>query len=453
MFRTTSAFLFIAALAGSARADEPAFSAVLQKQAGPMIEQLKKKGCTNVGVLKFLIRQGKDSALQDDAGDINQSLANQTQRALILANADPEFGIIEQPSAFVVKNSMTDANHRTPEGRKAFFAKKFELAWSRDKVEPSGFLVGSAIINSGLKTMTVQFQMFRADGKLEDVGQPMTVTPGPELLAQTGLSYTMPAVRRKALISGEKLPPEAQNEIVEEMKLSAPAATETPEKAKPFAPFADCPVKWIIKYNDKVVDVTGNSIPTPKPKDRVSFVLSNPTKETYGVVLLVNGVSTLYQEKAVPLACRKWILEPETETTIIGFQTSEKEALPFEVVAPEDARADAVRYGDHAGTFRLIAFLGTTTTDGTKINKPEPKDDTQIVAMARGSAASTGDRPQTLRGLQAQLREIGKDAKNGRGFVVKGDVAELSETQQAYFVPSSETAVSDISLRYFKPKN
>jgi len=223
------------ACAGSSRADEPAFSAALQKQAGPMIEQLKKKGCTNVGVLKFLVRQGKDAALQDDAGDINHSLANQTQRALILANAEPDFGIIEQPSAFVVKNAMTDANHRTEEGRKAFFAKKFELAWSRDKVEPSSFLIGTATIDSGLKTMVVQFQMFKADGKLEDIGSPMTVTPGPELLAQTGLSYTMPATRRKALISGEKLPPEAQKEIVEEMKQSAPATMPTPEKAKPFA--------------------------------------------------------------------------------------------------------------------------------------------------------------------------------------------------------------------------
>ena len=456
MFRSIACCLLAALLTSQtipARADEPAFSGALQMRAGPMIEQLKKQGCKNVGVLKFLIRQGKDSALQDDAGDINQSLANQTQRALILANADPEFGIIEQPSAFVVKNAMTDANHRTEEGRKAFFAKKFELAWSRDKVEPSGFLVGTATIHSGLKTMTVQFQMFKADGKLEDVGAAMTVAPGPELLAQTGLSYTMPAARRKALISGEKLPADVQQEIVEEMKQSVPAATTTPEPVKPFAPLADCPVKWIIKYNDEIVDVTGNSIPTPKPKDRVSFTLANPTKETYGVVLLVNGESTLYQEKAVPFACRKWILEPNTETTIFGFQSSAKEALPFEVVAPEDARADSVRYGNHAGTFRLVAFLGTTTTDGTKIVKPEAKDDAQIVAMARGSAASTGERPQTLRGLQAQLREIGKDAKNGRGFVVKGDRAELSETQQAYFIPTSETAVSDISLRYYKPKN
>ena len=451
-------FLLVAALAlasaASARAEEPSFSGALQKQAGPIIEQLKKKGCTNVGVLKFLVRQGKDAAIQDDAGDINHSLANQTQRALILANAEPDFGIIEQPSAFVVKNAMSDANHRTEEGRKAFFAKKFELAWSRDKVEPSAFLIGTATIDTGLNTMVVQFQMFKADGKLEEAIAPMTVAPGPELLAQTGLSYTMPATRRKALVSGEKLPPEAQKEIVEEMKQSAPAEVTTPEKAKPFAPLADCPIKWVIRYNGKDVDVAGNSIPTPQPKDKVTFVLSNPTKETYGVVLLVNGESTLYQEKGVPLSCRKWILEPNSETTISGFQTSAKEALPFEVVAPDDARADSVRYGDHAGTFRMVVFLGTTTTDGTKIDKPEAKDDTQIVAMAtRGSAAPTGDRPQTLRGLQAQLREIGKDAKNGRGFVVKGDVAELSETQQAYFRPTSETPVSDISLRYFKPKN
>ena len=41
--------------ATSARADEPAFSSALQKQAGPMIEQLKKKGCLLKTIIKLLL--------------------------------------------------------------------------------------------------------------------------------------------------------------------------------------------------------------------------------------------------------------------------------------------------------------------------------------------------------------------------------------------------------------
>jgi len=39
-----------------------------------------------------------------------------------------------------------------------------------------------------------------------------------------------------------------------------------------------CPVKWEIRYNDKVQPVSGSLLPEPEESDKVSFVLTNPSK-------------------------------------------------------------------------------------------------------------------------------------------------------------------------------
>jgi len=163
-------------------------------------------------------------------------------------------------------------------------------------------------------------------------------------------------------------------------------------------------------------------------------------------VLLVNGESTLYKEKACRCPAGSG-LEPNTETTIFGFQTSAKEALPFEVVSPEDARADSVRYASTPAP--------SASSRSSAPPRPPHQDQTSPIRkttpdrrLARGSAASTGDRPQTPR-LQAQLREIGRTLRTA-AVSYQGDVAELSETPASYFQPTTELPVSDISLRYFK---
>src|SRR4051812_10177443 len=122
---------------GSARAADDALAGELKAKAPAVVAHLKAKGFTNVGVLKFLVRQGEEEP-RDDAGDLNRALANKLQVALCLAlKPDDTFGIIHDPSSVVVKEQMTRANHRSKDadGRKAFFERKFGLVWSGDKVE------------------------------------------------------------------------------------------------------------------------------------------------------------------------------------------------------------------------------------------------------------------------------------------------------------------------------
>lgn len=443
-----AAFVLAMAVPLGARADVETLATGLQEKAPAVLDHLKKKGFKNVGVLKFLVRKG-DGTPQDDVGDLNLSLANKLEVALILANTDERFGIIDKASEFVDREKITSANHRTMDGRKAFFGRKYELAWSRDKVEPSGFLTGMVTLSDDLKSVTVKLQVFDQTGAVEELPCEIATAADPETLAQAGFSYAIAPSSRTE-------PASAAVRREDAVESAAKAAAAGPRADVPFTPLADCPVKWTVLYDGKPARVTGNTVPEPPADSKVEFVLGNPGPGTYAAVLLVNGESTLYQEMLAPLVCRKWVLTPGTEVTVKGFQTAPDMVVPFKVVRPEDLGPDAFGYGPHAGTFRLVVYPGTTSAT-------PPPDDRELandaklagalaIARTRGTTRPTAVKPQSLRALQATLRGSTKGGGGARGYVVKGGAAEKFETEGVHFAPSSDTPVADISLRYFTPK-
>src|SRR4051812_11835449 len=105
MTRRILPVLALLVAAPAARADDDQLTAALQEKAPAVLEHVRKKGFKNVGVLKFLVRQN-DGTPRDDAGDLNMSLANKTEVALILANTDERFGIIDKASDFVAREKL-----------------------------------------------------------------------------------------------------------------------------------------------------------------------------------------------------------------------------------------------------------------------------------------------------------------------------------------------------------
>ena len=266
---------------------------------------------------------------------------------------DDKFGVIDKASEQVVCEKLPP-QHLTEPGR-ARSSAQVRTAWSRDKVDASGFLTAVATFSPDLSKLTLQVQVFDKTGKLESLAGTIAAPTGPEMLAQAGFSYALAPVRQKALVAGD--PPPAREvqkrEIVERVARSVePMAKDAP------SPLADCPIVLTVLYNGKPVSPTSTTLPEPKATDRVEFTLSNPTEGTYAVVLLVNGENTLYQERTAPAACRKWVLGPKMSLTIKGFQVGSDKVAPFTVLPPEEPLPDAVRYGDHAGTFRMIVFHG-----------------------------------------------------------------------------------------------
>jgi hypothetical protein len=452
MLRPVLAAVTALVLAAPARAAGDPLDEALFDKAGGLIDSLKKKGFKNVGVLKFLVRHG-DGEPTDDAGDLNLALANKLEVALVLANTDEKFGVIDKASEQVARGKLLLANHRTEDGRRALFVSKYELAWSRDRVEPGGFLTGVATFSQDLATVTLRLQVFDKSGAIEDVAGTVSGPTNPEMLAQAGFSYALAPARQKALVAGDPPPTrDAQKrEIVEQVAKSVekPKAVEVPPPPPP-SPLADCPIKLTVLYNGKPVAPSGTVLPEPGSTDRVEFTLSNPTSGTYAVVLLVNGENTLYQERTAPAACRKWVLGPGMSVPVRGFLVGPDKVAPFTVLPPEEPLPDAVRYGDHAGTFRLVVFHGKMSEANPADNaaKADPKDAaTLALSRTRGGTRPPGVKPQSLKALQADLRgRLGTDG--ARGYVVKGSATETFETRSVYFVPSPELPVADVSLRY-----
>lgn len=447
----------LAAPAAASAQSDP-FVEAIRGQARIVLEQAKKKGFKNIGVLKFQVRKGT-AAPSDDVGELNTSLALKTENALIVENRDNDFFILENPSQHVVREKLLSANHKTPEGRKAFFDLKYPVRWTRDKVTPSGFLIGTATITEDRKTVTLELKMFDATGAEDAIpGGKISAPASPELLAEAGESYTQPEATVKALVSGGPIPSKQvlEQQATENMRVSDPPKALDAKKPQPFAPLVNCPVRMTILYNGQPVSVNGNSVPEPGPKDKVAFHLKNTSdKGTFGVVLMVNGDSTLYQERLTPFACHKWILVPGAEVTIRGFQTSQNKVAPFAVLPPDAVDPDEFRYGEHAGTFRLVVYHGkmstTPPTDNVASLTPDQAAE-RTITRTRGAVKSGDGKPQTLEELQADLRGRAAAAEGSRGYVTKSKNMEEFQTEATYFTPSPETPVSDISIRYYTPK-
>lgn len=438
----------LVAVAASAPADTLAES--LYAKAPAVLQKLKKKDMKAVGVLKFTATDEAGKA-NDDLNELGLTLAVRTQTALVLANKDEQFVIIQNPNKQVAK--LTTANHLTEDGRKAFFDKEYEPAFGEGLVKATGFVIGSARMSTDRKVLTVKLQLFDRDGKVSDLTDEWKVDLDPDLLGEAGQSYTLPPIQQKAVVSGRPLKKEEVQKLVVDTAVAVVKATPPTADTKPVPnPALDaCPVKWEIRYNDKVQPVSGSLLPEPDESDKVSFVLTNPSKdETYAVVLLVNGESTLYKERQAVAKCRKWILEPRTQTVVNGFQMAADKSAEFKVVRPDDPEADSVRYSENLGQFRLVVYAGKVTDKNPAPVDGKTVDEVSAIANARLNDRPDGARPQSLESLQAALTRNGRDSTNARGVVVAGKAVD-SKTVQVWFAPASDQPVADITLRYFHP--
>lgn len=443
-------FTVAALLAATAPAPADTLAETLYAKAPAVLQKLKKKDMKAVGVLKFTATDDGGKA-NDSLNELGLTLAVRTQTALVLANKDDQFVLIQNPNKQVAK--LATANHLTEDGRRAFFDKEYEPAFGEAKVKATGFVFGTARMSADRKTLAVKLKLFDTAGKESDLTDEWAVDLDPDLLGEAGESYALPPIQRKAVVSGQPLKKEEVQKLVVDTSLVLVKADPPTADSKPLPNPAleACPVKWEIRYNDKVQPVSGSLLPEPDEADKVTFVLTNPSKDqTYAAVLLVNGENTLYKERQAVAKCRKWILEPRTETVVSGFQTEANKSAEFKVVRPDDPAADSVRYSENLGQFRLVVYAGRVTDKNPAPADGKTVDEVSAIADARLSDRPDGARPQSLEALQSALTRSGRDGTNARGVVVAGSAVE-SKTVQVWFAPASDQPVADITLRYFHP--
>jgi hypothetical protein len=456
------AFVLVACAGVIAPAHAADLETALLDRAKALVKHCKDRDARTVGVLKFLA--AKDgSEFTDNLGTINTLLARRLELALIFAN-DPRnpVGVIDDASPVAAKTP--GANHRTPEGRKALFGAKYKLAWGdpRVRVTPDAFVTGLVNVSKDLKTLQVSFLYFdRKTNKLESIQSvpDVVVANRPASLVEMGESFTVRGAFDDGKVeAGTK--EKAKNDPPKDDKKNEPPADLPKDKdqsalqqaadvrdqktAKHPAEDPGSPIKLTVLYNGKPVKVEVRDgkafIPEPTPGQKVQFVITKDAKSPrYGVVLKVNGESTLDKQRLPDGKCRMWIMTDSGETvTISGYQIGTDRVETFRVLSAPESKAREVNYGADVGTITMTVFQ-----EGKPAAPDLSEDAAEKTAVAKAELPAAPS--QTFDALKAKLLE-----DSNRGLIAEGTQV-AGKVQVVKFTPAANPVMT-LTVIYYKAK-
>jgi hypothetical protein len=332
----------------------------LLEESPRIMKYLKDRHYQTVGVLKFAVKKG-DQPASLNAGTLNTMMAARLEHALILLN-DPAKPIdILHDTSQAAASQNHAATFRNAKGRRNLFEHAYLVAWGDHEKKPDAFLTGEVFVEKNMKQATIVVQAFdaRNPDHVEEVIRLRDVPMDRNVLVSIGQSYVLQRGLRH------------RKERDLEDAACDDAALRDVTCANPLHD-SDDPVKLQILYDDQPVSletdassrgelrVKCSKAVDPKQGQKVKFVISNPTQDKVGVVLAVNGKSTLFMEDLAskPLCeCTKWILGPGESYTIDGFYMTEdgKEVRPFKVLSDDESLKMDLAQGQR-GVFSLFAF-------------------------------------------------------------------------------------------------
>ena len=242
--------------------------------------------------------------------------------ALILLN-DPSKPIdIIQDASKAAAGQSRSATFRSPKGRRGLLEHKYPLAWGSQHKQPDAFLTGEVVVAKDMKTLSLEIAAFdrKKPDVLAEVLHIKNLPVNRDILAGLGQSFVLS--RRLSHHGARDLDEAASDNAASNDKTGANPTSDS-----------DDPVKLQILYDDQPVtlesDTTNpgelkvrhNKTGDPKEGQKVKFVISNTTKDTVGVVLAIDGKSTLFAEDLTskqPGECTKWILARASRTRSKG---------------------------------------------------------------------------------------------------------------------------------------
>ena len=419
------------------RADE--LERELLRHAPKVMQYLREKDYTYVGILKFRVKKGQEP-LTDNAGTLNRTVANRLELALVLAN-DFKKPIHFIQEASEIASRTTGANHLTAEGRRKLFQARYPLAWSQDHASPDAFLTGVVTISPDLHRLTVGILAFdRNSSTLQPVDQ-FTADNNPAILGETGESFLL----RGAFDNGKI------GEVTVQATDKAVRVREQQQKHPLFD--AAAPVSLEIFYDDKRVPLELRDgkcfVSEPMAAQKVRLVLrrNDPGPSRYGVVLKVNGINTARKERLPDLQCLRWLLDPTSSSVSVeGFQVTKGRREAFKVLSPEESKLNEMNYGADVGTISLVVFRESKI----KEKSPSLLSDEQEDVAALTRAVYPAEKPRNLSVLKQQLRDASAKPTT-RGLIVGGNLA-ANETVEEDFKPEPIPVMS-ATIIYYRPQN
>jgi hypothetical protein len=440
-------------LPAGARADR--LDRKLNEEMPAVIKYLRDRGYKNVGVLRFQVQKGKKKARFDNA-PLNGSLAVRIENLLVVHNGPKEdraIGIIHDAGAVAGKQKVGNW-YSSQAQRQKLFGVSYPLAWGTKKVKADAFLTGLVRTSTDLKTTTVEVRCIDAQSPAREAPvRQFSFKSDSSLVRDLGISFALSRGQRKSSRLAKRSADEEDRNAVEQANQSETSTenkpsskTGTEEGASP-ANVAGIEVRMLAGGKDEEVRPAGTQgdgprwqVECPAPGTAVAFALKNTSDRKLGVVLKLNGVSTIDQQKEASAACRKWVIDPGKTYVIKGFYVLEPaedkegkaktKVLNFAILVGQEAKLAVSELGDKAGLIEVDVFEEAagpvSNEDEMQVSARGLKPRKARAARSRGYSAyrkslldSAGLRSKLVRGREVIVPEKGEGKPGSDLNVVK----------------------------------
>ncbi len=386
-FRRPAVALLLAAAAlivAPARADN--LDAALVKHAPEVMSYLREHRCGNVGILKFRVKKG-NQPVSFKVGPLNDNMVGRLEYALINANPTKRpIGIIHDANQVALAKKLP--RYDNPAGQHALFEQKYPLAWGDAKVNPDQFLTGIVTVRPDLKSATVVLEAFGPDSPKQDKVLTFQVDTDRSLLTDLNESFQVKSRQLKMRTRNIELDEDAVADAAEKDDTQTKSGTADAESASSTVSNTkngdEKLLEYQILYDGVPQQVTADpnspgefQVAEPKENQVVSITVRSVAQDRIGLVLMVNGVSTLYEEPPQSDLSKNlaWVLDPGRQYAIQGYQQDNQTRKPFRVLS--DADSAAATYSANTGLIHFHIMRSGTGPNSKNVsgNDPGTNDD------------------------------------------------------------------------------
>lgn len=444
-----------------------------QTIAKQILTKLRDADVKTTGVLKFSVRIG-EGRFPQSVGALNMRLAQKLELALVMANPaikaqeNLQVGIVRGASD--VANTIPEASHLTPEGRKALFSKAYPLAWKhlgKSETVPDSLIVGVAEVHSNLSQMDIELLLLSRTSLQLTLLTRLTVPTDLEDLIDSGESFTTRGlfdggqVKRTEAAQDTKTgeTPSKQEDSVQDVARQKALAVRTetlgdsePQTSSkhPLSASGDSPITFEIHYDGSPQSLEFRDgaafVKEPREGQNVVFIVRRKgnDKQRYGVLVRVNGENTLYRERVPDLKTTLWILEPELPAfSIQGFQLDEGTREQFRVLSDTDSEKRTIDYGRDVGMISIVVYQEDQTLE---LPVTDEKLDLAIQTQTVLPDETKETRGQLGKSLIDQL--VAQDTT--RGLIAEGEKTKAAIDTVSF--KRNSVPVMATSIRYYNVK-
>lgn len=365
------AALVVGLLAWPARADR--LDQELHQRMPGVVAELKKR-YASAGVLRFRVQEG--AGRESLTAPLCGRMAELLETLVMIHNGPDEskaLGLIREAGKVAGRHGLRTFARAAD--RKALFTYRYPMAWGSEEVTPEVFLTGKVTLSKDRRKTTVALEAFdRKDPATVRTLRTFECPTDAGVLRDLGYGFALSRDARGAVDDGEVIISKVNK--AQPVKEKAPAKAAAPAPAKAAAGADDIgglSVKILVgaarkpaRVKPSYADGDGVSLEVmcPPAKEKVVFLLENTTGRDLGVVLRLNGVNTLFEQKQSPDQAAKWRIRPKSRVEVDGFILVEEGAesrsggavktrlRPFKVLT----EAEAAAFGDGKGLIDIDVF-------------------------------------------------------------------------------------------------